>query len=72
MSENFFNQPNEITFRSFGEIIKKINKKYYLPRGKSINAITSKIKSNNFTKATLGGCVVQKIGKTIAVFPERP
>ena len=72
LSENFFNQPNEITFRSFGEIIKKINKKYYLPRGKSINAITSKIKSNNFTKATLGGCVVQKIGKTIAVFPERP
>ena len=71
LNKFFFNQPHEITFRSFGEVIKKISKKYYLPRGKSISAIISDIKSMKFKKTTLGGCVIQKVSETIVVFPER-
>jgi len=71
LNKIFFIQPNEITFRSFGEIIKKISNKYYLPRGKSVSAIISDIRSKKFKKATLGGCVIQKISETVVVFPER-
>jgi len=71
LNKTFFIQPNEVTFRSLGEIIKIIGKKYYLPRGKSISSIVSGIKSDKFKKATLGGCVIQKISKTVIVFSER-
>ena len=70
LNKNFFKQPSEITFRSFGEIIHKISKKYYLPRGKSISLVLSDIQSANFTKATLAGCIIQKISETVVVFPE--
>ena len=72
LNKNFFKQPSEITFRSFGDVLNKISKKYYLPRGKSISAILSNIQSANFKKTTLGGCVIQKISETVVVFPERP
>ncbi len=71
LNKSFFNQPSEVTFRSFGEIIKIIGRKYYLPRGKSISFIVSAIKSNKFKKTTLGGCVIQKISETVIVFSER-
>ena len=71
LNKIFFTQPNEIIFRSLGEIIKKISKKYYLPRGKSISAIVSNIKSKKFKKTTLGGCVIQKVSETIVIFSER-
>ena len=71
LNKLFFIQPHEITFRSFGEIIKKIGKRYYLPRGKSISSTLSDIKSPNFKKTTLGGCMIQKVSETVVVFPER-
>ena len=71
LSKAFFRQPNEIIFRSFGEIIKTIGKKYYLPRGKSISSIVSDIKLDKFKKTTLGGCVIQKTSETVIVFSER-
>ncbi len=71
LNKTFFIQPNEITFRSFGAIIKTVGKKYYLPRGKSISSVVSDIKSDKFKKATLGGCVIQKISETVIVFSER-
>jgi len=71
LSKTFFTQPNEIIFRSLGEIIKIIGKKYYLPRGKSISSIVSDIKSGKFKKTTLGGSVIQKTSETVIVFSER-
>jgi len=72
LNKFFFNQPNEIVFRSFGEIIKIIGKKYYLPRGKSISVILSDIKSGKLKKTTLGRCVIEKVSETVIVFPEKP
>ena len=70
LNKNFFNQPNEIIFRSFGEIIRGIGKKYYLPRGKSISSVISSIKSKKFKKLTLGGCIIQKVSETVIVSSE--
>ena len=71
LNKFFFENPREIIFRSFGDVIKKTSKKYYLPRGKSISSIISSIQSKKFKKTTLGGCIIQKIGETVVVFPER-
>jgi tRNA(Ile)-lysidine synthase len=40
--KEFFQQPYEVIFRSFAEIIKLIGKKYYLARGKKLEKIISK------------------------------
>ena len=71
LNKFFFENPREIIFRSFGDVIRKTSKKYYLPRGKSISSIISSIQSKKFKKTTLGGCIIQKIGETVVVFPER-
>ena len=71
LNKFFFENPREIIFRSFGDVIKKTSKKYYLPRGKSISSTISSIQSKKFKKTTLGGCIIQKIGETVVVFPER-
>ena len=39
LSKFFFEQPNEIIFRSLTNLIQKLGKKYYPVRGKSINEL---------------------------------
>ena len=36
LNRDFFNQPTEIVFRSFSNILKSLSKKYYPSRGKSL------------------------------------
>ncbi len=71
LNKNFFNQPNEVIFRSMGNVLKKVSRRYYLPRGKSINNAILQIKDQNFKKTTLGGCIIEKASETIIVFQER-
>ena len=71
LNKSFFSQPNEIIFRSFADVLKKITKKHYPPRGKSLIAVIMGIKSGKLKKTTLGGCIIKKISKTVVVFPER-
>ena len=70
LNRSFFSQPNEIIFRSFGNILKKIGKKYYHPRGKSLVSVIQRIKSKKLKKTTLGGCMIKKVSETVIVFPE--
>ncbi len=70
LNKDFFNQPEEIVFRSFTEVIKIIGKKYYPARGKKIDNIVDQIKNNTFFKATLGNCVIRKVNQTILVLKE--
>jgi len=71
LNQDFFNQPNEIILRSLSFIIKSVSKKYYPPRGKSINQLIMKIKANDIRiKTTLGGCFIQKINKTTLISRE--
>jgi len=67
---NFFKQPYEIVFRSFSDSLQTIGMKYYAPRGKKIDKIISDIKSDRLSKATLGGCIIEKINQTVIISKE--
>jgi len=70
LNREFFNQPEEIVFRSFTEVIRIIGKKYYPVRGKKINKIIAQVKNNTLIKITLGNCVIKSVNKTIIVTKE--
>ena len=70
LKENFFSQSEEVIFRSFGEVIKIIGKKYYTVRGKKIDKIIDLVKSKSSFKVTLGGCVIKKVNVTIILSKE--
>ena len=70
LNKIFFNQPNEIIFRSFTYIMRKISSRYYSARGKSISEIISKIKFKKLKKVTLGGCIIEQINETILISRE--
>jgi hypothetical protein len=60
-----------VIFRSLSEIIKKIGKKYYPVRGKSLDLLILKILKNSIFKSTLGGCLIEKIDQTVIISKEK-
>ena len=70
LKENFFSQSEEVVFRSFGEVIKIIGKKYYTVRGKKIDKIIDLVKSKSSFKVTLGGCLIKKVNGTLILSKE--
>ena len=46
LSVNFFDQPNEVVFRSFSEIIQKLGKKNYYSRGAKVENLINYLSSN--------------------------
>ena len=70
LSFNFFDQSHEIIFRSLTKLIQKLGKKYYPARGKSINELIEKINKKSFTRATLGGCFIERVNETILITQE--
>ena len=70
LNKEFFKQPHEIVFRSLSNILKIIGKKYYDPRGKNLNQLLEKIKSKNFNKVTLSGCIVEKLNNSLIIYQE--
>jgi tRNA(Ile)-lysidine synthase len=68
----FFNQPHEVIFRSFSEIIKSVGRNYYPSRGKKIERIIEIIKNypNSTVKRTLGNCLINKVNQSIIVTKE--
>ena len=70
LSNEFFNQSHEVTFRSFSNIINIIGKKYYPVRGKSLKKLISKILSDSLSKTTLGGCFIEKTNQTVIISRE--
>ncbi len=72
LKKDFLNQPNEIVFRSFSEIIHKIGKKKTFTRGsKVVNLLKYLKSSNNYSKKTLSGCIIQKIEKSVVISQEK-
>ena len=67
---NFFDQSHEIIFRSLTNLIQKTGNKYYPVRGKSIIELIKRIDKKSFTKATLGGCYIERINETIIISKE--
>ena len=71
VNEIFFNQPEEIVFRSISKLIHKVGNKNKYTRG---NKITNLIKYINFSKKfqrrTLSGCIFEKVNKSIIISRE--
>jgi tRNA(Ile)-lysidine synthase len=71
VNDIFFDQPNEIFFRSLSFLIKLIGGKYYNVRGKNIQSLIKKIKKDEIEKkTTLGRCFIEKFQKTIIISRE--
>tara|TARA_Y100001970_G_scaffold36977_1_gene45634 strand:- start:5172 stop:6221 length:1050 start_codon:yes stop_codon:yes gene_type:complete len=70
LSSNFLDMPHEIIFRSLSTILKTVGKKYYASRGKSIDHLIKALKSKNFKRTTLSGCIIEKISNSVKIYPE--
>ncbi len=70
INQEFFQQPNEVIFRSLSEIIQLIGKKYYSVRGKKLEKVIKNIKNNQPFRATLGGCIIEKLYQTVIISKE--
>tara|TARA_B100000965_G_C19549408_1_gene739371 strand:+ start:146 stop:1159 length:1014 start_codon:yes stop_codon:yes gene_type:complete len=70
INSNFFLQPQEVIFRSFSESLKLISEKYYSVRGKKLNKIILEIENNRLNRATLGGCIIEKVNQSIIISKE--
>tara|TARA_Y100000590_G_scaffold242992_1_gene273110 strand:- start:600 stop:1673 length:1074 start_codon:yes stop_codon:yes gene_type:complete len=71
IKEDFFNQPDEVIFRSLSDILNNIGNKYYPARGKSIIKILEKIESKNLYKVTLSGCIIEKLNNSLLIYEEK-
>ena len=71
LKESFFDQSQEVIFRSFMEIIRFIGQKYYPVRGKKMVRIIHSITSGTSAKTTLGGCIIKKVNQTVIVSKEQ-
>ena len=70
LKKEFFLQPDEIVFRSLAESIRLIGMKYYLVRGKKLDKIIDDIENNRLSRATLGGCIIEKVNQTVIITKE--
>ena len=70
LNKYFFNQSEEVIFRSISFVLKKISGRYYSPRGKSISDSMVKINSLKCKRFTLGGCFIEKINETVFITRE--
>ena len=71
LRSEFFFAPQEIIFRSFSSLLKKITKNYYPPRGKKMLYLINQLKIRDRLKATLGGTIIEKIQNTVVVSEEK-
>ena len=71
LNKDFFQQPNEVTFRSLSELIRQIGKKYYAVRGRKLDIILRNIEKNILIKTTLGGCIIEKVNQSIIISKEQ-
>jgi len=71
INEFFFNQPDEIVFRSLSELIHKIGNKISYTRGKKILSLISNLNSTqNYKKKTLSGCIFEKVNNSVIISRE--
>ena len=53
-------------------IFRDLSGKYYPPRGKSVKELILAINLNNQLKTTLGGCLIEKVNRTVFISPDKP
>ena len=71
LKDDFLKQPDEIVFRSFSELIQKIGKKETFARGAKVDNLLKFLRStNNHSKKTLSGCIIQKLENSVIISSE--
>ena len=70
LNEDFFNQAQEVIFRSFSESLKLINNRHYSTRGKKLLKVIELIKKKRKFKVTLGHCLVERVNQTVIISKE--
>ena len=55
----FSEEASEIIFKSFSDILSLVSGTYYPPRSKKVINLIERMKKNEASKSTLGGCVVE-------------
>ena len=71
LKDDFLKQPDEIVFRSFSELLQKIGKKDTFARGAKVENLLKYLRStNNGSKKTLSGCIIQKLENSVIISSE--
>ena len=70
LNKEFFNQSNEVKFRSLSKCIKDLGANYYFARGNKILRIVDLINDNKTFKTSLGGCIIKKTNNTVIINKE--
>lgn len=66
----FLEEAGEIIFKSFSDVLSLVSGTYYPPRSKKVTNLIDRVKKNNFTKSTLGGCIIEKKDNFILISQE--
>ena len=66
----FFEEAEEIVFKSFSDILSLVAGTYYPPRSKKIVNLIDRVKKAKFNKSTLAGCVIEKKDSFILISKE--
>jgi len=66
----FTDEAGEIVFKTFSHILTLVSGTYYPPRSKKIIDLINRLKSDNFKKSTLGGCIIEYKNNFILVSRE--
>ena len=66
----FSHEAEEIIFKSFSDILSLVSGTYYPPRSKKVLSLINRLKSKEFTKSTLGGCVIEERDSFILISKE--
>ena len=66
----FLEEANEIIFKSFSDILSLVSRTYYPPRSKKIVSLINRLKKSNYSKSTLGGCIIEKNNNFILISKE--
>ncbi len=71
LKDDFLKQPDEIVFRSFSQLIQKIGKKDTFARGAKVENLLKYLRStNNYSKKTLSGCIIEKLENSVIISRE--
>ena len=71
INEIFFQQPDEIVFRSLSQLIHFVGNKNNFARGKKVSNLINNINfSKNLKKQTLSGCIIEKVNKSLIISRE--
>ena len=66
----FLEEAGEIIFKSFSDVLSLVSGTYYPPRSKKVTNLINRVKKDEFTKSTLGGCIIEKKDNFILISQE--